>query len=261
MKYQSLLPRKAVRCLALLAVALLAPALDAENVILFIGDRMGNEHVKAARCYNGGPLSFEALPHQAQVTTHSANNSVTDSAASGTAIATGVKVNNYVVSLAIPGDGSELETSLELHQKLGRRTGLVTTTYLTHATPATFGAHETDRNNYSQIGLDYLNRSRPNILFGGGGNGLTPENTIAAGYSVATDSAAFNALNSATAYLSAQFGATYMPYEADYLTDTGSKVVVDNQARFRANGGGFGKALLVILPREWADNEPTSTLQ
>lgn len=214
-------PRQKTSCfLSLLAATLLIPPLDAENVILFIGDGMGNEHVKAARGYNGAPLSFEALPYQAQVTTHSANNSVTDSAASGTAIATGVKVNNYVVSLALPGDGSELETSLELHQKLGRKTGLVTTTYLTHATPATFGAHETDRNNYSEIGLDYLNRSRPNVLFGGGGNGLTPASTIAAGYSVATEGSGFDALNPATEYLSAQFGVTYMPYEADYLTAT-----------------------------------------
>lgn len=214
-------PRRKTSCLlSLLAATLLTPPLDAENVILFIGDGMGNDHIKAARCYNGAPLSFEGLPHQAQVTTHSANNSVTDSAASGTALATGVKVNNYVVSLAIPGDGSELETSLELHQKLGRRTGLVTTTFLTHATPATFGAHETDRNNYSQIGLDFLNRSRPNVLFGGGGNGLTPESTIAAGYSVATDGSAFNALNPAAEYLSAQFGTSYMPYEADHLAGT-----------------------------------------
>jgi len=53
----------------------------ARNVILFIGDGMGLAHVKASRYYNGGALSFEGLPFQAQMTTYSANNAVTDSAA------------------------------------------------------------------------------------------------------------------------------------------------------------------------------------
>ncbi|NIM49669.1 MAG: alkaline phosphatase, partial [Gemmatimonadales bacterium] len=48
-----------------------------------------------------------------------------------------------------------------------RSTGLVTTTYMSHATPAAFGAHETSRDNYPSIVGDYLADSRPNILFGG----------------------------------------------------------------------------------------------
>ena len=187
------------------------------NVILFIGDGMGFEHVKAARCYNGAPLSFESLPYQGQVTTYSANNAVTDSAASGTAIATGVKVNNYTVSIANPGDGSDLQTTLEFYQTRGKKVGLVTTTYLTHATPATFGAHAADRNSYTEIASDYLNQTKPNILFGGGGNGLTPETTTAAGYLVATDITGFDTLAmSETTHISAQFGTWFMPWEYDY---------------------------------------------
>lgn len=199
-----------------LVVSLTAQDVTPKSVILFIGDGMGFEHVKAARCYNGASLSFESLPYQGQVTTYSANNAVTDSAASGTAIATGVKVNNYTVSIANPGDGSDLQTTLEFYQTRGKKVGLVTTTYLTHATPATFGAHAADRNSYTEIASDYLSQTKPNILFGGGGNGLTTAATIAAGYQVATDIAGFDDLAlEDKSYISAQFGTTFMPYEAD----------------------------------------------
>ncbi|MHC4060635.1 MAG: alkaline phosphatase, partial [Planctomycetota bacterium] len=83
-----------------------------KNVILMIGDGMGFEQVAAAGMYlNGSPgtLCFEAFPHQGQVTTRSANSQVTDSAASATAMATGHKVNNGVISMAFPGGGGELK--------------------------------------------------------------------------------------------------------------------------------------------------------
>lgn len=193
-------------------------AAQPRNVILFIGDGMGFEQVKAAGCYSGAALSFESLPYRAQATTYSANSAITDSAASGTALATGVKVNNAVVSMAFPGDGRELQTTLEFSKALGKRTGLITTTFLTHATPATFGAHTTDRNNYPEIGTDYLNQTLPNILFGGGANGLSPSAATAKGYAVAEDTTQFTQLSPALAYLSAQFGTTYMPYEYDYVS-------------------------------------------
>ena len=84
-----------------------------ENIIFFIGDGMGFEQVKAAGMYaNGvvGSLSFEVFPYQAEVTTSSPETTKTDSAAAATAKATSYKVNNGVVSMAYPGDGSELGT-------------------------------------------------------------------------------------------------------------------------------------------------------
>ena len=75
------------------------------NVIFMIGDGMGAEQVKAAGLFlNGeeGTLSFESWPYTAEVTTYAANSEVTDSAASATAMATGHKVNNGVISEAIP---------------------------------------------------------------------------------------------------------------------------------------------------------------
>ena len=142
---------------AALLLTMPVAAAPPKNVIMMIGDGMGPEQVKAAGMYFGGAagtLNFESFPNQAQMTTASANSLVTDSAAAATALATGVKVNNNVVSLAIPGDGSELPTMLELLKAQGKSTGLVTSTQITHATPAAFGAHETSRNNRSQIGQE-----------------------------------------------------------------------------------------------------------
>jgi alkaline phosphatase len=164
-----------------------------------------------------GTLSFESLPYAAEVTTYAANDAVTDSAAAATAMATGHKVNNGVISMATPGDGSELTTMLEMARSQGKRTGLVSTTYMTHATPAAFGAHEPSRQNYSQIAADYLTQTRPGILFGGGSNGMSVSSATVAGYTVAINRNQMQALDPDTAgRVSGQFGGSHLPYEYDY---------------------------------------------
>ncbi|MBN2476858.1 MAG: alkaline phosphatase [Pirellulales bacterium] len=194
-----------------------APALP-KNVILMIGDGMGLQHVIAARMFLGGEIVFDEFPFQAEVTTHSANASITDSAASGTAMATGQKVNNGVISVATPGDGSDLTTSLEVHRTAGKMTGLVTTTAITNATPATFGAHAASRTFAAEIAADMLTQTRPNVLFGGGGVGMTSEDAIANGYTVVSDRAGMQALATESVTLvSGQFGTGHLPYELDGL--------------------------------------------
>jgi alkaline phosphatase len=182
---------------------------------------MGFEQIRAAGIYaNGvdGTLSFEAFPHQAELTTYSASSSITDSAAAMTAIATGFKVNNGVISIAYPGDGSELETLLEYFRDIGKSTGLVTTTYITHATPACFGAHEANRASLLEIATDYLNQTRPNVLFGGGDNGISISSAEHAGYTVVTDRAEMQSLDPDNiTMVSGQFGNTHLPYEYDGL--------------------------------------------
>ncbi|HDZ20617.1 hypothetical protein LCGC14_0692580 [marine sediment metagenome] len=212
--------RKLSALFMLLLLCVTAPVASAQptNVIFFIGDGMAPAQVEAAGMFAGGPMSFESFANQGVVTTYSANSSVTDSAAAGTALATGVKVNNGVISMAYPGDGSDLQTLLEHFQGLGRSTGLVTTTYMTHATPAAFGAHEPSRNNLSQIAGDYLNQTQPNVLLGGGGNGMLPAAATGAGYTVVTDAAGLAGLDTeATTYVSGQFGSSHLPYEYDGL--------------------------------------------
>jgi alkaline phosphatase len=211
----------AVAALAVLASAC-APAAFSEtatNIILLIGDGMGFEQIKAAGYFKGTNLSFETWARLAEVQTRSASYpTVTDSAAAGTAMATGHKAYNGVVSLANPGDGREYETVLEYLKRKGKRTGLVTTTFMTDATPAVFGAHDLSRSHYAAIAADYLQRSRPNVLFGGGGYGMSVTGAVAAGYSVVTNRLGMQALDTAAEIrVSGQFGSGNMPYEYEGL--------------------------------------------
>lgn len=217
-----------VFALTALVIFPLSYAQPPQNVIFYIGDGMGFEQVEAAEIYTGTLMFFNdnsQFPYTADCTTHSANSSVTDSAAAGTALATGIKVNNDVISMAYPGDGAELETLLEYFQAQGKAVGLITTAYLTHATPAAFGAHEPSRNNYTQIGLDLLYQTHPNVLFGGGGNGLTLSAATSVGYTVSDNSSGFLTFCPdgdplTDDFFSAQFGSGYMPYKEDYLGGT-----------------------------------------
>jgi alkaline phosphatase len=163
-----------------------------KNVVLMIGDGMGFEQVKAASLYaygREGSLSFEKY-YRGEMTTHSANSYLqdshaTDSAAAVTAMATGQKVDNSVLSQK--GD-EPIKTILEYLQEEGKATGLVTTVPVTHATPAGFGAHTENRNNYEEIADDYLNQTRPNVLFGAfyaNGRGMTETKAKQADYMVA----------------------------------------------------------------------------
>lgn len=205
--------------LLVLLVVVSGCATSPRNVILCIGDGMGYEHVRAAGMYaNGGEgtLCFESFPYETAMTTHSANSAITDSAASGTAIATGHKVNNGVLNMQIPGDGTELQTLLEYFQQQGKAVGLVTTTPITHATPAAFGAHEPSRYNYDNIAADYLTQTKPNVLFGAGAHGMTPQAAKDAGYIVVNNSADLWQLNTERASMvSGQFGKA-LPYETNW---------------------------------------------
>ncbi len=160
-----------------------------KNVILCIGDGMGSEQIKAGSMYltgETGKLDFEQFPYKAKMNVCAADSNSTDSDASATAMATGVKVNVGVISVAIPGDGKPLKTIAELFQKAGKSVGLITTTNLTHATPAAFAAHQPSRNNYAQIAEDYLLTSRPDVLLGGCLY-IDCESAKAVGYEVISD--------------------------------------------------------------------------
>lgn len=201
---------------ALWWTAAAAAADPAANVILFIGDGMGTEHVAAARCFKGAPLGFEDFPHAALVDTDSLDG-LTDSAAAATAIATGTRVSTWTYGERV---SSPLPTILEYFRANGRRTGLVTTDYLTSATPAAFATHAYDRGDTAQIAADYLRLRQPNVLLGGGGYDLDPESAGEAGYDVVTNAAELAEVDpAATTFLSGQFGAGQMAYETDGIGD------------------------------------------
>ncbi|MBW2520284.1 MAG: alkaline phosphatase [Deltaproteobacteria bacterium] len=195
---------------------------NAKNIILLIGDGMGFEQVRAAGMYrhgSDGTLSFESFPFHGRVSTHSASGVPTDSAAAATAMATGRKVNNGVISSAIPGDGSPLMTILERFKAKGAVTGLLTTTTITHATPAAFGAHEFSRKNQFEIGRDYLLESQPDILMGGA-QFVDSASALEAGYTVVTSRESLFSLDRGRSQkVWGQFGATNLPYEGDGLGD------------------------------------------
>lgn len=201
-------------CLA--GVALAGPGDRAANVILFIGDGMGLEHVKAARYFKGAPLCFEDFPHTASVDTDSLGG-LTDSSAAGTAIATGSRVWRGTF-----GDRSngQLPSVLEYFQGKGKRTGLVTTDQMTGATPASFATHAAGRDDLAVIASNYLVDIRPDLLLGGGGRGMDPLSAQAAGYAVVTNAAELAALDpAAVTFLSGQFGEGPMAYEVDGVGD------------------------------------------
>lgn len=146
-------------CGAALPVAAAAPV---RNVVLFVGDGMGVTTVTAARIFDGqsrgqpgeeNVLSFERFPHLALVKTYNTDAQVPDSAGTMTALVTGTRTRVGVLSVgpAVPrGDceamaGQTLATLLQEAEQRGWRTGLVTTTDITHATPAATYAHAADR--------------------------------------------------------------------------------------------------------------------
>jgi alkaline phosphatase len=139
-----------------------------------IGDGMGIAQITLARLSltpSSPPLNMDTMPYVALVKTHSANSMVTDSAAAGTALATGFKTNNGMISV-LP-DGTPVETILERAMKLGKAAGLVTTTTITHATPASFGAHVNSRGEESDIAVQYIEK-KIDVLLGGGKAMFTP---------------------------------------------------------------------------------------
>ena len=135
-----------------LAAATLAPAAyadgEAKNVIFFLGDGMGPTTITASRIYRygeAGHLNMETLPRTARIKTFSLNAQTTDSAPSMSAYMTGVKMKNDVLSMSsdtvhsatcAASNGHAVPTILELAKAAGKSVGAVTTTEMTHATPA-----------------------------------------------------------------------------------------------------------------------------
>ena len=114
---------------------------------------------------NYEPTIFDSADNIALQKTYSLDNRVTDSAASGTALATGFKTNNTMLG-QLP-DGTNPESLMELASDKGKATGIVVTTYLQHATPGAFYAHVSSRHEYATISEQLL-ASDIDIAIGGG---------------------------------------------------------------------------------------------
>ena len=141
------------------------------NIVFLIGDGMGVGQVTAAKIEYGS-LHMERLPVGGLLTTFASNRLVTDSAASGTAFATGHKTYNGAISVS--PDKEPLKTVLEYAEEQGMATGLVTTCSITHATPAVFAAHVDSRQNEKEIARQIVS-SGVDVLFGGGWSFFLPD--------------------------------------------------------------------------------------
>lgn len=132
-----------------------------------IGDGMGTAQVYAGYTAKKGIMNITGMPVSGFSVTFSANDYITDSGAGGTALSSGIKTNNG--SIGVDTKGQPVETILEMAEKRGLSTGLVSTSAITHATPASFIAHTSNRSKYADIALDFL-RTDIDVFIGGGYN-------------------------------------------------------------------------------------------
>ena len=122
---------------------------EAKNVILFIGDGMGPEQIKAGELYKGETLTMQNFPYQTKMKTASASSTITDSAAAATALATGTRTTNGLVGR--DPTGKDLKTIVDVASSLGKRTGILTTEEIYKATPMGFAGHSASRDNYEEL--------------------------------------------------------------------------------------------------------------
>lgn len=138
----------------------------AVNVIYMIGDGMGLPQVFATMLATGNDLVFTQFPYIGVVDTRSASNTITDSAAGGTALACDKKTKNGMVGMDV--DTVAIPTILEVLADEGKSTGIVVTCYSGHATPATFYAKVPKRSMYEEIAMQLAESDKVDVMIGGG---------------------------------------------------------------------------------------------
>ena len=153
---------------------------QAKYVFYFIGDGMGVNQVNGTEMYLGElqgkigtvPLCFASFPMATMATSFSATNGVTDSAAGGTALATGEKTYNSAIG--VNEDTTNIYSIAVKAKEAGRRVGITTSVSIDHATPAAFYAHQPSRKMYYEIATDL---PKAGFDFYAGGGFLKPATT------------------------------------------------------------------------------------
>ncbi|WP_421380704.1 alkaline phosphatase [Bacillus salacetis] len=154
---------------------------EIKNVIFLIGDGMGVSYTSAHRYLKDSAESKfvdrtvldQYLVGQQMTYPEDPEQNVTDSASAATAMSAGIKTYNNAI--AVDNDGHEVKTVLEAAKEQGKSTGLVATSEITHATPASFGSHDESRKNMNAIADDYFDEMingehKVDVLLGGGTN-------------------------------------------------------------------------------------------
>jgi alkaline phosphatase len=137
-----------------------------KNIIFLIGDGMGLTQITAGMYMNKNQLELERMPIVGIHKSYSADDLITDSAAGATAFSIGHKTKNGY--LGVDSLGRTHTTILEECSNKGFATGLVATSTIVHATPAAFLSHQSGREDYEAIAMDYYINGNCDILIGGG---------------------------------------------------------------------------------------------
>jgi alkaline phosphatase len=220
-----------------MAIAIWLPleifAAGPKNVFYFIGDGLSSTQRRAPEEVLGKTLLMNTFPAVGMYTTYCLDSIVTDSAAAGTALATGHKTNSGVISVD-PAGKIAYETLAEAAKRLGKSVGLVTTTSITDATPATFGAHIITRTMQNEIAEQYLAQGFE-VYMGGGLRYFIPQSQKGskrkderdltrefadAGYSVVTNKGQLDNLKiDKTTKVLGLFSGSNMPFHIDREAD------------------------------------------
>ncbi|MBN2714440.1 MAG: alkaline phosphatase, partial [Deltaproteobacteria bacterium] len=231
----------------------------AKYVFLFIGDGMGASQVALATDFRqillkkseSVQLPFTGFPVQTRVTTFSNDSDVTDSAAAGTALATGHKTNNGIIAKS-PDLTMDFESIATRAQRKGYKVGIVTSVSMNHATPAVFYAHQNSRDRYYDIAMSL---GLTQFAFVGGGgfhqaageNGVLPDayqNAVNHGYRLIHAPDAFKSLPSQTTKLFAMHPVLMSDGSMPFAMEPGYAKwplsdIVSRAARYLDNDKGF----------------------
>ncbi|MFH1378516.1 MAG: alkaline phosphatase, partial [Planctomycetota bacterium] len=199
----------------LLAESSATETLRPKYVFLMIGDGMGFSHLQLTEIYRNNVLARQSelapalviptLPATGIASTYSADSSITDSAAAGTALATGHKTNDGVIARS-PDLKTDYESLAVAAKRKGMKSGILSSVSLDHATPAVFYAHQNSRKMYYEIATELAISDID--FFGGGGllgdarRGKKPsplETAAQSGFTVCVDPPAFDRLLNAAA--------------------------------------------------------------
>ena len=235
-----------------------ADAAKPKYVFLFIGDGMSIPQRMVTEQYSkltrGRGLAINDMGCQGVTTTSSADSFITDSAASGTAIACGEKTNNGRIGMDAEGT-RRLVSIAEVAKAAGKKVGIVTSVTINHATPASFYGHNVSRVNYYQLGLDLI--ASDFDYFGGGGVAQNDKQddpmfkgdiyVVAkqAGYTVARNRAEFEAIKPGMGKVLAVGATNELPYDIDMGPDDIHLVEFTKQAISMLEDGPNGFFLMV----------------
>lgn len=247
------------------------PNTDIRNIIFLIGDGMGVSFTSGYRYFKDNPATFELEPTEfgpylvGQQTTYPNDPrfNVTDSAASATAMATGVKTYNGAIGIG--NDHTKLKSVLEEAKEKGKGTGLVATAQIVHGTPAAFGAHVDQRNSMSAIADNYFDdlvngRHKIDVLLGGGSDWFIRkdrnllEEFVNDGYSYVTNLKEMN--NDESAQVLGLFAKRGLPKMIDRSNDIPSLAEMASSAIERLNKNEKGFLLMVEGSQiDWAAHD------